>query len=42
MSDDADLKERTRQTARLLFHTLKGGVGFETWKRFDKGLAREL
>jgi 4-carboxymuconolactone decarboxylase len=42
MTDDADLKERTRQTARMLFHTLKGGVGFETWKRFDKGLAREL
>jgi 4-carboxymuconolactone decarboxylase len=42
MSDDADLRERTKQTARLLFHSLKGGVGFETWKRFDKGLARQL
>ena len=26
----------------MLFHTLKGGAGFETWKRFDKELAREL
>jgi 4-carboxymuconolactone decarboxylase len=42
MTDDADLRERTRRTAQMLFHTLKGGVGFETWKRFDKGLAREL
>lgn len=42
MSDDADLRERTRRTARMLFHTLKGGVGFETWKRFDKSLARTL
>jgi 4-carboxymuconolactone decarboxylase len=39
--DDA-LKERTKKTAHMLFHTLKGGVGFETWKRFDKELAREL
>ncbi len=42
MSDDAELKERTRRTARMLFHTLPGGVGFETWKRFDRALAREL
>jgi 4-carboxymuconolactone decarboxylase len=42
MSDDAELKDRTRRTARLLFHTLPGGVGFETWKRFDRGLARAL
>ncbi len=39
--DDA-LKEKTKQTARMLFHTLKGGTGFETWKKFDKDLAREL
>jgi 4-carboxymuconolactone decarboxylase len=39
--DDA-LKERTKKTAHMLFHTLKGGVGFETWKKFDKELAREL
>jgi len=43
MSDDTELKERTRRTARALFHTLPtGGVNFETWKRFDKNLAREL
>jgi 4-carboxymuconolactone decarboxylase len=42
MSDDIDLKARTRETARMLFHTLKGGSGYEHWKRFDRGLAREL
>jgi len=26
----------------MLFHTLKGGTGFELWKKFDKELAREL
>lgn len=42
MTDDAELRERTKRTARMLFSTLKGGTGFETWKRFDKGLARQL
>ncbi len=42
LMDDADLKARTKQTSRMLFHTLKGGSGFELWKRFDKGLARDL
>ena len=42
MSDDTDLRERTKRTARKLFHSLKGGTGFETWKKFDKDLAREL
>ena len=42
MSDDTDLRERTKRTAQKLFHSLKGGTGFETWKRFDKDLAREL
>jgi len=42
MSDDADRKDLTRRTARMLFHSLPSGTGFETWKRFDKGLAREL
>src|SRR5205823_12921739 len=42
MADDAELRERTQKTARMLFHTLKGGTGFETWKKFDKELAREL
>src|ERR1700737_1770385 len=39
--DDA-LKETTRRTARMLFHSIKSGVGFDTWKKFDKDLAREL
>ena len=42
MTDETELRERTKRTARMLFHTLKGGTGFETWKRFDKGLARQL
>jgi 4-carboxymuconolactone decarboxylase len=39
---DAELKERTRRTAAMLFHSVKGGVGFDTWKKFDRELAREL
>ena len=42
MNDDAELRERTKRTAQKLFHSLKGGTGFETWKKFDKQLAREL
>src|SRR5207247_6039425 len=43
MTDDADLKERTRRTARMLSHSLPAGsVGYEMWRRFDKTLAREL
>jgi 4-carboxymuconolactone decarboxylase len=42
LMDDAELRARTKQTSERLFHTLTGGSGFETWKRFDKGLAREL
>src|SRR4030095_4076716 len=42
LMDDAGLKALTKHTSQKLFHTLKGGSGFETWKRFDKGLAREL
>jgi 4-carboxymuconolactone decarboxylase len=42
MTDDTELRERTKRTARLLFHSLKGGTRFETWKKFDKALAREL
>ena len=37
-----DLRERTKKTAAMLFHTLSGGTGFELWKKFDKDLAREL
>jgi 4-carboxymuconolactone decarboxylase len=41
MTDD-DLRERTKRTAAMLFHTLSGGTGFDLWKKFDKDLAREL
>ena len=40
--DDTELRERTKHTAAMLFHTLKGGSGFETWRKFDRELAREL
>lgn len=40
--NDPELRERTKRTAQMLFHSLKGGTGFETWKKFDKDLAREL
>lgn len=39
---DEALKQTTKKTAEILFHTLKGGTGFELWKKFDKDLAREL
>jgi 4-carboxymuconolactone decarboxylase len=39
---DETLKETTKRTAEMLFHTLQGGVGYETWKKFDRDLAREL
>src|SRR3989304_2082096 len=39
---DEALKETTKKTAHMLFHTLTGGTGFETWKKFDKDLARDL
>lgn len=42
LMDDAELKARTKRTSQMLFHTLQGGAGFELWKKFDKGLAREL
>jgi 4-carboxymuconolactone decarboxylase len=41
MTDD-ELRECTKRMARMLFHSVKGGTTFETWKRFDKALAREL
>jgi 4-carboxymuconolactone decarboxylase len=40
--NDAELKQKTRQTAKALFHTLASGTGFEQWKKFDKDLARSL
>ena len=40
--DDGERKRKTRETAQRLFHTLRSGVGYEQWKKFDKDLAREL
>jgi 4-carboxymuconolactone decarboxylase len=42
MAMDEALRQKTKSTAKMLFHTVKGGVGFEEWKKFDKELAREL
>jgi 4-carboxymuconolactone decarboxylase len=42
MDMDEALRQKTKSTAKMLFHTLKGGTGFEDWKKFDKDLAREL
>jgi 4-carboxymuconolactone decarboxylase len=39
---DEELRQKTKKMAEVLFHTIKGGVGFEEWKKFDKELAREL
>ncbi|MGH7278704.1 MAG: carboxymuconolactone decarboxylase family protein [Candidatus Rokuibacteriota bacterium] len=40
--DEQERRERTKRMAHTLFSTLPGGVGFETWKKFDRELAREL
>ncbi len=40
--DDTEKKRRTRETAQKLFSTLKSGVGYALWKKFDADLAREL
>jgi 4-carboxymuconolactone decarboxylase len=40
--DDRELREVTKKTAQKLFHSIPGGVGFDTWKKLDKELAREL
>jgi 4-carboxymuconolactone decarboxylase len=37
-----ELRETTKRTAAMLFHTLRGGVGYELWRKFDRELAREL
>ncbi len=42
LMDDAELKATTKRTSATLFRTLQGGAGFDLWKRFDKGLARQL
>ncbi len=42
MLSEQERRRRTNETARKLFSTIKGGVGFELWKRFDADLAKEL
>jgi 4-carboxymuconolactone decarboxylase len=40
--DDAAVRERTKRTSAALFRNVTNAVGFDHWKRFDKGLARDL
>lgn len=40
--DDAAVRERTKRTSAMLFKGVRNEVGFDHWKRFDKGLARDL
>ncbi len=40
--DEAERKRRTKETAKMLFSSLKSGVGFELWRKFDEDLAKEL
>ncbi|MFT4102724.1 MAG: carboxymuconolactone decarboxylase family protein [Burkholderiaceae bacterium] len=40
--EESEKIQRTKDTAKLLFSSLKSGVGFDLWKKFDAGLAREL
>jgi 4-carboxymuconolactone decarboxylase len=40
--DEAEKRARTKATAKLLFSTIKPGVGFDLWKKFDADLAKEL
>jgi alkylhydroperoxidase/carboxymuconolactone decarboxylase family protein YurZ len=40
--DSNELRERTKRTAKMLFHSIPEGAGFDTWKKLDKELAREL
>lgn len=42
MLDEQERLRRTKETAKLLFSTLKSGVGFDLWRRFDADLAKEL
>jgi len=39
---DRALMEKARRTARRLFRTVRGGVGYDTWRTLDPALAREL
>ena len=40
--DDPAIREKTKRTSAALFKGVSNEVGFEHWKRFDKGLARDL
>ena len=40
--DEAERRARTKKTAQLLFSSIKSGVGFDLWKKFDADLAKEL
>ena len=40
--DDPAIREKTKRTSATLFKGVSNEVGFEHWKRFDKGLARDL
>src|SRR2546428_11438695 len=40
--DDPAIREKTKRTRAPLFKGVRNEVGFEHWRRFDKGLAREL
>lgn len=42
MMDAEERRRKTKETAKLLFSTIQGGVGFEEWKKFDEELAKEL
>lgn len=42
MMDETTRRQRTRDTAKMLFSTISNGVGFDLWKKFDAELAREL
>jgi len=42
MMDENTRRQRTKETAKMLFSSLKSGVGFDLWKKFDPELAREL
>lgn len=40
--DEIERRRRTKETVKMLFSTLKSGVGFDLWRKFDEELAREL
>ena len=40
--DETERRARTKKTAQLLFSSIKSGVGFDLWRKFDANLAKEL